>query len=30
MYEQEKKLGSVSREVPVLNSCLPNANVSYF
>lgn len=30
MYEQKKKLGGASREVPVLNSCLPNSNASYF
>lgn len=30
MYEQKKKLGGVSRQVPVPNSCLPNVNVSYF
>lgn len=30
MYDQKKKLDGVSREVPVPNSCLPVANVSYF
>lgn len=28
--EQKMKLGVASREVPVLNSCLPNINVSYY
>lgn len=30
LHEQKKKLGVSSREVPVLNCCLPNTNVSYY